>query len=135
MTRYRLYQVLVRIAYPEQKISDYVTSAVKTILGVADQIVTLALVVAKVIAVPFGVPFDESYKNDFTFNYTAKGSATNRPPEIFGYTSGFNLAGTGGVYSVQCAQCGVTGEFSVEGRLAFNIQDGITKGYIALVSA
>ncbi|KAK3302880.1 uncharacterized protein B0T15DRAFT_559308 [Chaetomium strumarium] len=67
------------------KIGDYVSTAVKTILGVGDKLVSLAIVAAKVIAVPFGVPFDES--------------ATNRPPQIFGYTNGFNLVDTGGVYS------------------------------------
>jgi len=116
---------------PPQKAKNF-------IVGAAEKVVTtvaeLAVVAAKAIAVPFGVPFDESYKNDYNFNYTVKGSASNRPPSIFGLGDGFNLAGSGGVYSIQCAKCGVHGELSVEGRLAFSVDKGITQGHIALVN-
>lgn len=89
---------------------------------------------AKLIAVPFGVPFDHSYHNDFRFTHNVVGEASNRPPKIFGYEDGFNLAGTGGIFSIQCAKCGVHGDFSVDGRLAFSLKDGITDGRVSLTN-
>jgi hypothetical protein len=122
-------------AYPfTQNVTSYVKEAFTKVATVAQKVVEFAVIATKVIAVPFGVPFDEPYKNDYNFTHVVVGDGTNRPPQIFGYTDGFNLAGTGGIYSVQCAKCGVHGEFSVEGRLAFNVRDGITDGYISLVN-
>jgi hypothetical protein len=107
---------------------------VARITDVGETLIKLAVLTAKLILVPFGVPFDESYHNDFNFTKVLTGDATNKPPTIFGYTDGFNLASSGGIFSVQCAKCGIHGDFSVEGHLAFSIQDGITEGYAALVN-
>lgn len=104
------------------------------ITNVGNTIIASAIVAAKLIAVPFGVPFDHSYHNDFKFTHEIVGEVSNRPPQIFGFTDGFNLAGSGGIFSVQCAKCGVHGDFSVDGRLAFSLKDGITDGKISLIN-
>lgn len=96
-------------------------------------IVEVAIFAAKVIAVPFGVPFDESYHNDFSFSHTLTGSIGNSPPTLFGLAEGFNLAGSGAIFDIQCAKCGVEGNFNIDGRLAFSLS-GITNGTISLVN-
>ncbi|KAI1817053.1 hypothetical protein GGS20DRAFT_535201 [Poronia punctata] len=113
-------------------VSDFVVSAAKTLVAVVKKIVDVAVISAKLIAVPFGVPFDESFNNDYEISYDVKYTGSNRPPQIFEYTDGFNLAGSGDIFTVQCAKCGVHGELSTEGHLAFSIQNGITEGYVAL---
>ncbi|KAJ4158394.1 uncharacterized protein LMH87_008921 [Akanthomyces muscarius] len=117
-----------------QSIGDFFKQAVSLITSVGKIIVASAIVAAKLIAVPFGVPFDHSYHNDFRFTHNVVGEASNRPPKIFGYEDGFNLAGTGGIFSIQCAKCGVHGDFSVDGRLAFSLKDGITDGRVSLTN-
>lgn len=96
--------------------------------------IEFAIITAKLVAVPFGVPFSHTYHNDFRFNSYAKGTASNRPPKIFGYGDGFGLASTGSAFSFQCAKCGVQGDFTVEGSLAFSLEKGITKGTVSLVN-
>ena len=100
---------------------------------VAKLVIQLAVITAKLIAVPFGVPFDHSYHDDFKFDTYLKVDRTNRPPKVFG-KEGFNLAGTGNVWSIQCAKCGIHADFSIDGRLAFSIKDGITQGKVSLVN-
>lgn len=89
---------------------------------------------AKLIMVPFGVPFNHSYHHDFKFDYALEAIASNRPPPLFGFGEGYNLAGSGELYTVQCAKCGIHGDFTVAGRLAFSIEDGITEGRVSLLN-
>ena len=112
---------------------DFFTGAVQTVAEVSEAIIQVAVVFAKVLAVPFGVPFDETYHHDFDINYKVEGSITNKPPPIFGLDAGLSLASSGTLYSVQCADCGITGKITVEGSLAFNIS-AITKGSVSLVN-
>lgn len=100
----------------------------------ATLVIEKAIITAKLIAVPFGVPFDHTYHNDVEFDYYLKAKSGNRPPTIFGYTEGFNLASSGGIFSLQCAKCGIHGDFTVDGSLAFSIQEGITKGKVSLIN-
>lgn len=100
------------------------------IASVGKIIIESAVVTAKLLAVPFGVPFEHSYHNDFKFTHNVVGEANNRPPEIFAYEYGFDPAGTGDIFSVQCAKCGIHGDFSADGRLAFSLKDGITDGKV-----
>lgn len=112
--------------------ADFFTNFVKTVFQVGSQIVEFAIVAAKLIAVPFGVPFSHSYHNDFKLHKYLTAEAGNRPPKIFGNTDGFNLASSGGIWSVQCAKCGVHADFTVDGELAFSLKDGITEGKVSL---
>ena len=88
----------------------------------------------KLIVVPFGVPFDHTYYNDLKFNSYLKAEASNRPPKIFGFTDGFKLASSGNIYSTQCAKCGISGDFSVEGSLAFSTKNGVTRGKVSFMN-
>lgn len=115
-------------------VASWIKSVFQEVTKIAKLIIAVAVTVAKLLAVPFGVPFDESYQNDFNFTKTLTGGATNKPPAIFGYEAGFSMASSGGYFDVQCAKCGIHGDFEVEGRLAFSIQDGITEGYAALTN-
>ena len=72
-------------------------------MSVAAVVTKIAITTARLYASLFGVPFSDSYHHDIDIDYYIKSEATNRPPQIFGYGEGFNLAGTGGIYSVQCA--------------------------------
>lgn len=74
------------------------------------------------------------YHHDFKFNNYLHGEATDRPPQIFGLGDGFNLADSGSTYSIQCAKCGIHGDFMVDGSLAFSIKNGITKGNVSPVN-
>lgn len=99
---------------------------------IANLVLQVAIVAAKLIAVPFGVPFKHSYHEDFKFHKYLTGEASNRPPKIFGIGDGFNLASSGNIYSVQCAKCGIHADITVDGEFAFNIRDGITEGTVSL---
>ncbi|KAI0388747.1 hypothetical protein F5Y17DRAFT_180805 [Xylariaceae sp. FL0594] len=113
-------------------IADFIITTAKILATIVNTIEQITILSAKLIAVPFGVPFDESYHHDFEIAKDIKYSGGNRPPKIFEFTDGYNLAGTGGIFAVQCAKCGVHAKVSTEGRLAFSIKDGITEGYIAV---
>ena len=69
------------------------------------------------------------------FNQYLKGEGNNKAPAIFGEDNGFILTKgdeNGISYTVQCVKCGIQGDFTVDGRLAFSIKDGVTEGRISL---
>ena len=97
-------------------------------------IIKVAVIAAKIIAVVFGVPFDESYHNDFKYNYTLKSNDKELPPpKILGYGEGFSISSNGVIPSFQCVDCGIFGEFTVDARLGFTLS-GITNGSLSLVN-
>lgn len=106
---------------------------IKSVAQVAQNILTLAVRAATVILGAFKVPFAGSYHNDIQFNYALSAEMTNRPPKVFEFTDGFNLASSGNIFTAQCAKCGVRGNFSIDGRIAFNNAEGLT-GKVSLVN-
>lgn len=95
----------------------------------------IAVVSAKLVAAAFGAPFDHSYHNDFQFQFQPKRSSSgDEPPKIFNSDTGVEIAGTSGEFSVQCLKCGISGDFSIDGALAFSIKDGLTKGKLELTN-
>lgn len=104
--------------------------------AVAAGISELGTIAAKAVGAVFGVPFDHAYRNDFSFQFYLKPlSLVNRPPELFGLEPGLTLKELGPGSLLQCAKCGLSGDFSISGRLAFTLAGGITNGQVALANS
>jgi hypothetical protein len=102
------------------------------IVETANFIKEWGLLSADLIAVAFGAKFERSYHDDISVNYFLSGRASNKPPKIGDIGEGFSLAKTGGFFTIECTKCGVEAEMTVDGKLAFSIKEGITKGEISL---
>ncbi|KAH8887403.1 hypothetical protein GQ53DRAFT_809091 [Thozetella sp. PMI_491] len=103
------------------------------VIGIAKVIVTIAVISAKAVLVLFGVPFEHTYEQDIKFGFELL-PKDPPPPEkhIAGYEDGYTILETRGKLSLLCLKCGVNVDFSIEGRLAFTIKDGVTEGKISL---
>ncbi|KAH8892220.1 hypothetical protein GQ53DRAFT_864074 [Thozetella sp. PMI_491] len=128
---YNLHSLIRKTA---QKVQTFFERAVEIIQRVGKFVIEVAVVSAKLVGVLFGVPFDHSYHDDFRFSRFVGLKYSNKPPQISSLGTGFSLAKTGSDYSIECVQCGFQGHFSVDGRLACNLQNGLTEGSIALTS-
>lgn len=82
----------------------------------------------------FGVPFKHSYRVDIPVSYYLKGSGDNEAPAIFGNDPGYTIKDFGNGAKLQCSKCGIAGDFSIQGRLAFTISEGVSEGHIGLVN-
>ncbi|GKZ17888.1 hypothetical protein AbraIFM66951_006907 [Aspergillus brasiliensis] len=122
---------IVNLIQVATKISAYiVVTKVKVV-------VEHALVMASLIMVPFGRPFDRAYHADIPFDLhtgTNIGIGSDAASVLGGTQNGFVLAEQGTAFNLQCVDCGARGNFSFDGRLAFNIADGLTAAEIALTN-
>ncbi|OJJ66930.1 hypothetical protein ASPBRDRAFT_357224 [Aspergillus brasiliensis CBS 101740] len=119
-------------------IVQFATKAAITIVGARVKImIERALVTADLIMVPFGRPFDRAYHADIPFDWhtaTNLGIGSDPASMLGGTQNGFVIAQQGAAFNLQCVDCGARGNFTFDGRLAFNIADGLTAAEIALTN-
>ena len=107
---------------------EVVDVIVKVAAQVSKHIIEVAVIAAKLLAVPFGVPFDHSYHNDIAFDFSKRTDESDiSAPTFNGFGEGLALDGTGAQWSLHCVDCGVRGNFTIDGRFGFTLS-GITNG-------
>ncbi|KAK2759078.1 hypothetical protein FQN54_003177 [Arachnomyces sp. PD_36] len=125
-----LVQGLTSVANAWKSFTNAVLSAVQF---AASAFETYAAFVIDLYLIPFGVPFERGFHEDLKFDYVVRGNPGDAP-KIGGYGTGVVLAETGGDMYMQCAKCGIVGELTLDGHVAFSIAKGLTKGELSLMS-
>lgn len=115
--------------------ADVIVKGVETIVKTGEKIVEKVIQagkeIGKLIQDPLG--YEWSLGNSFSRSFDIGGQGTRLVPTsaaLFGEGSGLVISSTGVGPTVSCENCYAKGEMHMEGRIAFSIREGMTKGYM-----